>query len=171
VFASSDARRATEKPDGGTDGGITIAPGSTFKLTVFPKDAEVQIGSGTWVQLGTDGAIDVPVPSTPLKIAVRKESCCEGETRDIPIGQTTQLDITLPYLPAAITPECDVPDATVTIDGAGARMGRQNLVVFAAGSTLSQKDVVVEFKLGPDKFDRRPVTVAPRDNQKVSCAH
>ena len=136
-------------------------------LTIGRQESEVQIGGGPWRVL-EDGTIELPVPAASLRVAVRKDDCCEGKVVTIPAGQTRPVSITNPFLPASITPMCDAQgDLSVRIDGANATLGRSKTIFF--GDTLvQQKDVEIEFVIG-DKIDRQTITVRPRSTETVTC--
>ncbi|MBZ0233282.1 MAG: hypothetical protein K8M05_13215, partial [Deltaproteobacteria bacterium] len=168
ALPAPDARRPIERIDAGVsvDAGALVA-GATFRLTVSPQESEVQLGGGPWRVL-EDGTVDLPVPTAPLRVSVRKEDCCEGKVVTIPAGQTRPFSITNPFLPASITPMCDAQgDISVTIDGANANLGRGKTIFF--GDTLvQQKDVEVAFFIG-DRIDRQTITVRPKSSETVRC--
>jgi hypothetical protein len=167
LVALSDARRSTDRPDAqlAVDAGTMVA-GGTFRLTVFPPESEVQIGGGVW-RVYEDGTIELPVSATALQVAVRKDDCCESKSQTIAPGWAKDVDITIPYLPATITPSCDAAgEITVTLDGNRANLNQGNSIFFKG--TLQQREIEVEFLIG-GKFDRHKVTVQPKSNETVTC--
>lgn len=175
--AAADARRppdelrrldaAATAIAGRPDGGAGADPASTFTLTVFPKGSEVEIGGQPWRVL-PDGEVALPSPTAPLRITVRKDDCCESETRVIAPGHTAEVNINLGFLPATVTPLCDGDDVTVQVNRKDARLGRQSLITFGE-RTIQQQDVLVEFYLGATRVDRHELTVRPRDAKEVRC--
>ncbi|HUQ04415.1 MAG TPA: protein kinase [Kofleriaceae bacterium] len=168
MVALPDARRP-ERVDGGpdTDAGTMVA-GGTFTLTVFPPESEVQVGGGAW-RTYEHGTTELPVSATPVRLSVRKDDCCESKSITIAGGRTDDVAITIPFLPAYVTPDCDAAgELQVSIDGKSANLNRPNPIFFGEATTVQQRDIEVEFLIG-GKFDRHKLTVHPKSNETVTC--
>ncbi len=161
--SGDDPRRLDARP--GPDAGA--ATDLRFKITVFPKGSEVQLGGDPWRTL-PDGVLELVAPSAPLRVVVRNDACCESETRTIQPGQLDEININLSYLAAQVTPRCDGDDVQVQVGGKDARIGKPSLISFPG--TIAQRDVEVVFVIGQDKVDRHQVAVRPKDDKQVTCA-
>jgi eukaryotic-like serine/threonine-protein kinase len=172
VPAAPDANeRVVVRPK--IDAGVVLAApdagaAAVVRLTVSPPDSEVKIGDASWRTL-PGGTADVTVPAGAefVMVEARNEKCCESTSEKIrpeQNGKTVQM--TLGFLPARITPTCDVADVTVTIDGKQGRLGRPSTISFG-DTTQTQKHVAVEF-VGKT-IDRHELTVTYAEVKEVAC--
>ena len=169
VRAAPDAAVRVVRPR--IDAGVIARPdagvAAVATLQVSPPDSEVRIGDGDW-QVLPDGHAEVTVPPGAGFVKVEaKNPCCEPEERRIrpdDAGKTVQM--TLGFLPARITPRCDVADVAVTIDDKSVRLGRPTTISFG-NTTQTSRTVWVEF-VGPT-IDRQEITVKYADDREVTC--
>ena len=179
--ATPDARTAmTSPPDAGErivvrpriDAGVVASPdagaAAVVRLMVSPPDSEVKIGEAGW-RTFPDGTADVTVPAGTqfVMVEARNDKCCEPTQQKIrPEQNGKTVTMTLGFLPARITPRCDVPDVVAQIDGKPVRLGKAATISFG-DTTQTTRSVVVEF-VGKT-IDRHELTVTYAEVKEVAC--
>lgn len=139
-----------------------------FTLNVSPFKSEYRIDDGPWHAIPR-GRATIEVGPGAHVVEVRNTACCESDQQTIPATAPTggELDFTLGYLPAIITPECPLPDVGVQIDGQSARLGRRHPIFMTR--SLGQRTVVVTF-FNQEATDEQVVQVQYNETKVVTCA-
>jgi serine/threonine-protein kinase len=146
------------------DAGVS---GARVRVSVSPPDSEVSIAGGPWKSF-PQGNGEVQVPPGGVSLEIRNESCCEPTIKRLtPDDAADTVSIALGFLPAQITPKCDVPDVDVRIDGKTARLGKPNPIPFERGTTQTTKTVTVEF-VGT-LIDKQEIKVRYNETREVEC--
>jgi serine/threonine protein kinase len=148
------------------DAGVASRP-RRFTLNVSPLKSEYRVDGGPWHAI-PDGRAVIDVGPGAHVVEVRNTACCESDQQTI--AATThggELDFTLGYLPAMITPRCPMPGVGVQIDGDPARLDGKH-PIFMTGS-LGQRTVVVTF-FNEQTTDKHEVQVQYNETKVVTCA-
>jgi hypothetical protein len=154
-------------PDAGA--GPAQAPGlRRFTLNVSPFKSEYRVDDGPW-QAIPRGRAAIEVGPGAHVVEVRNTACCESDQQTIAATDTGggELDFTLGYLPAIITPECPLPGVGVQIDGQSARLDRKHPIFMTR--SLGQRTVVVTF-FNQETTDEHVVQVQYNETKVVTCA-
>ncbi len=160
----ADARRPSDdRPDNPVDAAVAARK---FLLTVSPPDAEVRVGNDGW-QRYPAGRAELAVPAAPVSIMVRKDDCCEEETRRIGPDVGASVAIQLGFRPGLVTPRCERAGVTVEIDDDAARLGQPTTIPFAG--TLSTKTIKVEF-ITQEAIETQRVPLKAAEEKVVTCA-
>jgi tRNA A-37 threonylcarbamoyl transferase component Bud32 len=139
-----------------------------FTLNVSPFKSEYRVDDGLWHAIPR-GRATIEIGPGDHVVEVRNTACCESDQQTIPAAAAggSELDFTLGYLPAHITPECPLPGVGVQIDGQSARLDRKH-PIFMTGS-LGQRAIVVTF-FNQETTDEHVVQVQYNETKVVTCA-
>ncbi|HWN69313.1 MAG TPA: hypothetical protein VNM90_16850, partial [Haliangium sp.] len=150
------------------DAGAGSSGSRHFTLNVSPLKSEYRVDDGPWHAIPR-GRATIDVGPGAHVVEVRNTACCESDQQ--PIAATApgggQLDFTLGYLPANITPECPLPGVGVQIDGRSARLDRKHPIFMTR--SLGQRTVVVTF-FNQETTDEHVVQVQYNETKAVTCA-
>jgi predicted Ser/Thr protein kinase len=149
--------------------GPAQAPGlRRFTLNVSPFKSEYRIDDGPWHAIPR-GRAAIEVGPGAHVVEVRNTACCESDQQTIAATDPggSELDFTLGYLPAIITPECPLPGVGVQIDGQSARLDRKHPIFMTR--SLGQRTVVVTF-FNQETTDEHVVQVQYNETKVVTCA-
>jgi len=166
------------RPDSGNrpprrkpDAGITVLTPArkSFTLVVYPRNSEYRVGAGPWTKIkGT--RVGLEAPGEARSVEVRNPACCVSQTRPIPVIPGGVVDVTLGWLPAQITAECDVPGARVQIDNKAASLGTTIVQPIGASTTGQRTVEIVFFTDDGKRFKKQPVRVRYKETKVVKCA-
>ena len=149
------------------DAGAEPSGSRRFTLNVSPFKSEYRVDDGPWHAIPRGHAIIEVGPGAHV-VEVRNDACCESDEQTIPAAATGgELDFTLGYLPAIITPECPRPGDGVQIDGQTARLGRKHPIFMTR--SLGQRSVRVTF-FNQETTDDHVVQVQYNETKVVTCA-
>jgi hypothetical protein len=138
-----------------------------FTLNVSPFKSEYRVDDGPWHAIPR-GHATIEVGPGAHVVEVRNNACCESDEQTIPAAAAGgELDFTLGYLPAIITPECPLPGVGVQIDGQSARLDRKHPIFMTR--SLGQRSVVVTF-FNQETTDEHVVQVQYNETKVVTCA-
>jgi serine/threonine protein kinase len=139
-----------------------------FTLNVSPFKSEYRVDDGPWHAISR-GRATIEVGPGAHVVEVRNTACCESDQQTIPAAAPGggELDFTLGYLPAIITPECPLPGVGVQIDGQSARLDRKHPIFMTR--SLGQRTVVVTF-FNQEATDEQVVQVQYNETKVVTCA-
>jgi tRNA A-37 threonylcarbamoyl transferase component Bud32 len=139
-----------------------------FTLNVSPFKSEYRVDEGPWHAIPRGRAIIEIGPGAHV-VEVRNTACCESDQQTIAATAAGggELDFTLGYLPAIITPECPLPGVGVQIDGRSARLDRKHPIFMTR--SLGQRTVVVTF-FNQETTDEHMVQVQYNETKVVTCA-
>jgi serine/threonine-protein kinase len=139
-----------------------------FTLNVSPLKSEYRIDEGPWHAIPRAHATIEVGPGSHV-VEVRNTACCESDQQTIAATASGggELDFTLGYLPAIITPECPLPGVGVQIDGRSARLDRKHPIFMTR--SLGQRTVVVTF-FNQETTDEHTVQVQYNEIKVVTCA-
>jgi hypothetical protein len=148
--------------------GSEQAPGlRRFALNVSPFKSEYRVDEGPWHAIPR-GHATIEVGPGAHVVEVRNTACCESDQQTITATAAGggELDFTLGYLPAIITPECPLPGVGVQIDGRSARLDRKHPIFMTR--SLGQRTVVVTF-FNQETTDEHTVQVQYNETKVVTC--
>ncbi|MEP6865657.1 MAG: serine/threonine-protein kinase, partial [Deltaproteobacteria bacterium] len=161
---------------------ITVVSPDAHEVAVVPPDAAVEPTTVEITVLGQSSyRIDKkgdfqPIPGRVLRLTVDHAS--EVEIKNA-AAQTAGVHLepgmknvvaSQPFLPVSVTPTCDQPDATVTIDGQLAAVGQQKSLTFDKYASSSDKRITVVFTGGKSgKSDEHPIQLHAGESQEVKC--
>lgn len=139
-----------------------------YTLNVSPLKSEYRVDDGPWHAIPR-GRATIEVGPGAHVVEVRNTACCESDQQTITAADPGggALDFTLEYLPANITPECDLPGVAVQIDDRPARLGHKNPIFMTR--SLGQRTVVVTF-FNQETTDEHTVHVQYNETRVVTCA-
>ena len=150
------------------DGGAIVAVAKSTKITVSPNRSEYKLGAGAdWLEVPDSGILaDLDAPT---QLHVRNKKCCQPI--DITIAPGDVKHVNLDFMPAHITPKCDVPDfqhVTVTIDERIVTLGDAFPITF--GNTTDTSRLVKVAFVGKN-VDPTPIAnrVGPNEYAVVKC--
>jgi tRNA A-37 threonylcarbamoyl transferase component Bud32 len=153
------------------DAGAGPAPSPglrSFTLNVSPLKSEYRVDDGSWNAIPR-GRATIEVGPGAHVVEVRNTACCESDQQTIAATDAGggELDFTLGYLPAIITPQCPLPGVGVQIDGQSARLDRKHPIFMTR--SLGQRPVVVTF-FNQETTDEHVVQVQYNETKVVTCA-
>lgn len=149
-----------------TDAGSLTKPALTrsYTLSLSPRSSEYRIDDGPW-KPSLSGQETLRLPLNAKTLSARNPDCCQE--RRIPIARDgTRGRINLPYLPAQITPKCDLPGVKVKLNGKNARIGRGATIPI---TRLTGTEVVTIEFIADARVDSHKITVAARASETVTC--
>jgi tRNA A-37 threonylcarbamoyl transferase component Bud32 len=153
------------------DASVAAAPAlRRVTLSAFPpNNAEYRVDGGPWQPL-TGGRVDFEAAAGTGAVDIRNPTCCEEERVAIPPGAGPhRLHVQLGWLPARITPTCEVADASVQVAGGPARLGRAKTVPIGKQAT-GEREVEVVFFTGDGKLSKQQITVQYGEDREVTCS-
>jgi hypothetical protein len=158
------------KPDGGphvaeaTDAIVALQP-VTIELSTL-NGSQYRVDGGAWQATG-DKPFSISVLDHPVELEIRN-SCCE--TKPITVTRDTKNQfVPLQFRMASVTPVCEVPNASVFIDGVTASLKTSYPIQFEAHATSSTKTVTVKFTDGKG-IDTQSIQVTAGQDTGVTCA-
>lgn len=138
-----------------------------FQLSLTPRGSEYRVGKGPWTQ-ASNGSATVTVPPGDHVLFARNPTCCQEESRVIEAGDEggDRLQMNLRWLPATVTPTCNIPGVRAQINGKGVRLNRPATIII---ERITGTEVVrVEF-VSDDGVDEQSVTVRAKQTPEVKC--
>ena len=177
--AAAPASRATRPPHDShphrvithrdrPDAGPPLAPAKRrIALTVFPQSSDYRVGGGPWKTIpGRRVSFEASGDAT---VEVRNPRCCETEKVRVADAVGDQLSVTLGFLPARLTLQCDVAHTLAQVDGDGVPLGRA-IEIPLSDSAFGERTVEVAFFTEDgDKLDKRRIKLRFRDTRIVKC--
>ncbi len=150
-------------PDAGV---IVVEPTpQTFevKVTAFPaQGTEIDFGDGNWIKF-TEGM----TRTLSAKARARaRNACCVMDEEEIAFG-ASQVNFTLDWRPATITPKCDDKSVIVSVGGRQATLDQRVTITFEGMFDTDTKEVV--FTTPDNKYPSKKVTVGAGQSLVVTC--
>ncbi len=150
------------------DAGAVQAIAKTTHVTVSPNRSEFRFGTANdWQQVPESG-ITADLEGA-VDLHVRNTKCCQPV--DITVKPGDALHVNLDFMPAHVTPTCDIREfekVKVAIDGGGGRLGEPFPITF--GNTTDTSKIVRVTFVGDGVDPTAIVTrVGPTDSVVVKC--
>jgi hypothetical protein len=141
-------------------------PARTFRLLITPRGSEYRVDGGAWTKL-TQPSASLSLPSGPHTLSFRNDTCCQSEERSIRADQPGgRLNVNLRFLPASITPVCNVPGVRVQINQKNARLGIAATIPIER--ITGTESVDLRF-FTSERIDHRTITVSANQEIEEPC--
>ncbi len=149
------------------DAGVVAPVMRRIALTVFPQSSDYRVGGGPWKTIaGRRVSFEAAGDAT---IEVRNPRCCEAQKVSVSDAVGNELSVTLGFLPARLTLQCDVAHTLVQVDGDGVPLGR-TIEIPMSDSAFGERTVEVAFFTEDgEKLDKRRIKLRFRDTRIVKC--
>ncbi len=136
-------------------------------MSVFPQSSEYRVGGGPWKTIpGRRVSFEAAADAT---VEVRNPRCCETQKVRVADAVGDELSVTLGFLPARLTLQCDVAHTLAQVDGDGVPLGRA-IEIPLSDSAFGERTVEIAFFTEDgDKLDKRRIKLRFRDTRIVKC--